>query len=295
MRRYEVTLITTGVDTQGEQATKEALESMARQINERYVRVGRGHDPRQPPLGRIVSARVDPIGDGHFALNGEMEVWDEADEPEGIKGDGRSLVPEPAPRNTFDVLYDMPSAAELGLPFLRELAALAGPTAKPRYVAKKAIEPLSALVIVIGIVGAIATGFLKKLGEDLYQQVKSKLKVAAKPQPERERLLAIRMSLARPGRGPVAVEVVLTNPTGSDVDSLLTSGLAAVEALVIRTLAENPAAAEVVIEVVDRQPRLLYSLRSDGVPSVIKPVAHGELMTQGLSLGATVEDAEERE
>jgi hypothetical protein len=160
---------------------------------------------------------------------------------------------------------------------------------------KKAAEPLSAIVIVVGAVGVIATGFLKKLGEDLYQKVKERLKATAKPRPERERLLAIRMDVAAPAGRSVTVEVILSNPTDSDVESLMTSGLAAVEAVVERTLADSPTAAEVVVEVVDKKPALLYSVRSDGVPSVIKSLSHAEFMAQGLSIGATVEEAEPKE
>ncbi|MGH7380874.1 MAG: hypothetical protein ACREKR_01400 [Candidatus Methylomirabilales bacterium] len=237
------------------------------------------------------------MGDGHFALNGELEVWDEGDQPNALVGDGRSLAQAADPEHTFDVLYDLPSAVDIGIPFLRELAALAGSDAAPRYQAKKAVEPLSALVIAVGVftVGAIARGFLRKLGEDLYEKLKEKLKAAAKPRPGRERLLAIQVAVVAADGRRVLVEVVLTDPTEADVETLLTSGLKKLDAVVARTIAENPTAVEVVAELIHGDVRVLYWIRSDGVPSVIKSVPHQELIAQGLSIGAIIDDTEPRE
>lgn len=294
MRKYLVTISSTRTDTQGEQVTRSALESAARRLNAYYIRVGRGHDPRLPPLGRIVSAQVEPIGNGHFALGAELEVWDDTDQPAGIAGDGRTLAPEEEPENAFHVEYDLPAAADLGLPFFQELARIAGPEAKPRYNAKKAVEPLPAIVIAIGafVLGSIATGFLAKVGEDVYEALKAKLKATTKSHPGRDRLLVVRTAVDV-NRQKVGVELVLTNSTDPDIEWLFSSGFMELDAVVKATLEATPEAREIVAECAGGDVRVLYWLRPNGVPSVIKSVPHEELMTLGLSLSAIVTDREE--
>jgi hypothetical protein len=295
MRKYLVTISSTRTDTQGEQVTRSALESAARMLNTYYIRVGRGHDPRLPPLGRIGSAQVEPIGEGHFVLGAELEIWDDTDQPAGIAGDGRTLAPEEEPENAFDVEYDLPAAADLGLIFFQELARIAGPEAKPRYNAKKAVEPLSAIVIAIGafVLGGIATGFLAKVGEDVYEALKAKLKATTKSHPGRERPLVVRTAV-NVNRQKVGVELVLTNSTDPEIEWLFSSGFMKLDAVVKATLESTPEAREIVAECAGGDIRVLYWLRPNGVPSVIKSVHHEELMTLGLSLSAIVTDREEK-
>jgi hypothetical protein len=279
MRTYLVRIASTHTDTQDEQIPRSELESAAQQINAYYIRLGRDHDPRIPPLGRIVGATVEPIGNGHFALDAELEVWDDSDQPTRIVGNGRTLAPEKEPENAFDVEYDLPSTADLGLPFFQELARIAGPEAKPRYNTKKAVEPLSAIVIVIGafVLGGIASGFLAKVGEDVYESLKAKLKATTKSHPERERLLVIRTAVDA-NRQRVDVELVLTDPTDSDVEQPFSSGFVKLDVVVKEILDTTPEAREIVAECAGGAVRILYWLRPDGVPSVIKSVPHEKLM-----------------
>jgi hypothetical protein len=79
-----VRIASTHTDTQDEQIPRSELESAAQQINAYYIRLGRDHDAHIPPLGRIIGAKVEPIGNSHFALDAELEVWDDSDQPTRI-------------------------------------------------------------------------------------------------------------------------------------------------------------------------------------------------------------------
>ena len=145
MRQYKAILSTTHLDKQGEHMTREDIEDLAEVANQFYIPTGYDHDPRIPPAGRIVSASVEPIEDGHHALYGIIELWDETDEPSSITNDGRIIIQPFEPIKKFDVLYDLTTLELLGRPFLNELAELGGN--EPKYNQKKATEPLSALII----------------------------------------------------------------------------------------------------------------------------------------------------
>ena len=66
---------TTHIDRRGTRFAKEALESMARQINERYIRYIKDHDPNQL-LGVILYGEVFRLSDGEFALGGVIGEYE---------------------------------------------------------------------------------------------------------------------------------------------------------------------------------------------------------------------------
>lgn len=70
---------TTHLDRRGTRFAKEALEGMAQQINERYIRYTKDHDPDQL-LGVLFYGEVLQLTDGEFALGvviGEYESSDD--------------------------------------------------------------------------------------------------------------------------------------------------------------------------------------------------------------------------
>ena len=284
MRTYPATLSTTHVDSQGDQATKRFLEQAAQTLNSVYVPLGYQHDPRLPPTGRIASGRVEPIGRGEFALTGTLEVWEQGDTPDTLTGDGRTIPEYSTPAYCFEVHYDLPSARDLGLDFLEDLARIAQANAKPRYHAKKAAEPLSTLTIAIGafLLGNIANGFLGRLGEDAYNALKARLKNAASHESHAERLYCIHAGVRTHAR-IVTIDILVANPSPTDVEFLLGQGLRSLDDLVDRTLMDHPRAAKLVVELSGQELRLLYWVRDDGVPSLIRPISHDELMAMGLS------------
>src|SRR5436190_1912965 len=79
MRILKGRVATTQADRQGEQAVANALIGMAEAINAHYIPFMTQHDPRLPPVGRIVDAHVEEIGGGHFALVAAVELWDATD------------------------------------------------------------------------------------------------------------------------------------------------------------------------------------------------------------------------
>ena len=96
---------------------------------------------------------------------------------------------------------------------------------------KKSLDPISVLTIGGGfILGAVASGFLNKLGSDAYSALKLKLKELFDHQREQpgDSLLSIEATVESGGTRMVVV-VLATNPTSGDIDQLLGDGLAQVD------------------------------------------------------------------
>src|SRR5216684_6190010 len=78
MRRVTGVLATSAVDRHGERLSEGALQSMVEQVNSRWVTVGVEHDPRLPPAGRVVTARLVRRPD-EIAVEGVYDLFEEGD------------------------------------------------------------------------------------------------------------------------------------------------------------------------------------------------------------------------
>jgi hypothetical protein len=291
MRIFEGRFATTQLDRQGEQAAVDALIGMAEAINSHYIPFTTQHDPRLPPVGRIIGARVEEAGDGHRALAGIVQLWDESDSEEQFAGDGRQLGVTRPSKLSFELGVDLSAQRELGVAALAEIARLAGPGAKPRYHAKKGLDTLSAIVIGAGAfaVSGIAHGFLDRLGEDIYEALKGRLRIAAQPRQAGERLVQFQCGVEGPS-GTVNVDLISTNPSEGSIAFLLGDGLRQLDTLVRETIEDHPRVARIVAQIDGPRVRLLYWVRDDGVPTPLRVISDTQLATYGgLSMGGVAE------
>lgn len=142
---------TTHVDRHNERFTRGALEGAAEQASTDYITVLWNHDIRYPPLGRQIAAEVVPLDDGEFALEATAELWERGDIAESLRGDGRSIrLHTHEDYEKFAVRYDRTFRDPRGWSLVQELADMSG--TKPQEESKKALEPVSTLVIVSGAV-----------------------------------------------------------------------------------------------------------------------------------------------
>lgn len=287
-------IATTHVDSQGEQLTKSTLTDLVATIRRGYLPLMLGHDPREPPIGRLLQADLVELPDGEFGVRARGEVWDEHDPPEVLKGDGRLAVVEDDDHPRFIVLHDLSMAHGEMLGFVSELAAIAGAGAEPVYNAKKALDAVTVLVIAIGLV---AKGFLSKVGSDAYEHLKGKLKArfaydATPPLlgEKQERILSLRGVLDAPS-GRVVVEVLATNPTTEDIDALFEHGLRSVEGIAASLVAVAEPPRHVVLEWKAGQPRLSFTVDRHGVPAPRRRIGEGELLGKDLSIDGTTSAA----
>jgi hypothetical protein len=79
MRIIRTVMATTHVDRHNERLPLEALQSLKEHVDGAYLPFIFNHDPRCPPMGRVVRSEVTSLADGEHALEGEVEVFESGD------------------------------------------------------------------------------------------------------------------------------------------------------------------------------------------------------------------------
>lgn len=286
MRKYEVVLVKGGIDSHGDVWTVEALESSAQVFNAQYTPVGVEHDIRQAPVGRVIEARVVCTDSGVHELRGTLALWDEADTEESLSGDGRAVAIGEPPGAPFAVLYDRAWEGTEDLAFITDLARLVD--GAPKFVIKKAVDPIGTLVIVAGAfaVGALAKSFFGELGKDLYNALKAKLRDYFARSRVRGRRLVFTLYVG-PDQQLTEVQVIIDNVGPQAIEAFLSSGLQAVDETVAAILARPNDIARIALEYQESRIHVLYTMRRDGVPSPRPTIPHDTAMAKGLSVAGT--------
>ncbi|HEY9152739.1 MAG TPA: hypothetical protein VIN60_07630 [Anaerolineales bacterium] len=86
----KIRMITTHIDKHNERFAPSALDDFVRSINQQYMPMGVEHDPRIPPIGRILSAHIEELEDGEYAVDGIAEMF-ESDKDIEFLDDGREI------------------------------------------------------------------------------------------------------------------------------------------------------------------------------------------------------------
>lgn len=188
-RREKRVISTTHLDLHNERISKEALEQMAEQISKNPVPVNVEHNPLLPPIGRVVSASVEPTKDGEYALVGLVEIFDESSYATILNAE--SVIPSDETINALmtvdkeldfsqqleaDIRYDPRNYSEERVKaFCFENSRTL--TLKDKLVARKAVEPPSViwLTLLTPLVYFFAKGFFTKIGERLGEKVANEL------------------------------------------------------------------------------------------------------------------------
>ena len=259
-------MATTHVDLHGERLSLEALKSLASQINERYLPINVNHDIRQPTIGRLTSAEVVKMADGEYAVDGIGELFEPTDTLESLTGDGRKMDVAVDDVKNFLVYYDRTFRNEEGKELLQELEEISGQ--KPASTIKKALEPVSILLIAFGIftLGEIGKGFFSKFGEDLYNKLKESLIKYYKKKKSSDQILDFRFSIKKDKR-VFEVHVLLSSPTEQAISDFFGEGISKIDKtldFLHSKLAKD--IARVVLEYKDNELTIDYSVRSDCVP-----------------------------
>lgn len=261
MRKVKATIITSHPDLHGERCDPDSLEPVAVEMNRKYLPLNVEHDLRKPPVGRIIGSEVIQLEDGERAIESTVEIFEEGDSADLVVGDGRSMEIATDDIPTFKVEYDRSFSTEDGQRFLSELRTLSQ-RSEFSPVVKKALEPISTLTVAAGIfaVGAIATGFLKKLGEDLYDRLKEALiKRYQEQKSSAPQLLDLRFTVLYKGDF-VEIHVLLENPTGAEIEALFKSGLAKLDQILSRIDTGELRVAKFVFGYRDGQWTILYAV-----------------------------------
>jgi hypothetical protein len=275
MRYVEAIFATTHVDRHGDKLTHEALLGVVEQIRQGCVPMMFNHDPRVPPIGRLVDAEVRELDDGEFALVSISEVFEPGDELPPLS-DSREMSIRRFSEDAVHVVYDRSYLNSDERAILDALEAL--DSIKMEEEGKKALEPVSILLIgLMAAGGAIAAGFLNKLGADAWDYLREKLKelLARKRQQPDEYLVIIEIQTQR-GDQLLSVQTILSSPLPQDLDQFLDHGLPQLESLFGQLMTLDPSVRKVVLMYTDNRLSISYAIRKDSVPLQIVPRSNEE-------------------
>ncbi len=228
------------------------------------------HDIRKPPIGRVCSAEVVVLDDGTHLLQGEAEIFEESDNFESIPKSEKVIKIRAEEVDTFQAFgnqtfEDDEDVAEL----YKQLRELGGGDPDQAY-REDSIEPLSLLIIGFGIfvIQGISHGIFSKLGEDLYDALKLKLKkiFEKKSLKHKEDLLQLQFFVKSKAGKIIEVYVVISNPSQEDVDGFFDYVPAMLDAQLLKLPLDNMDLRRIVFGYKFTQLELLYALRSDGLP-----------------------------
>lgn len=277
MKYYNGIFATTHIDLQNERMALPALESMIEQANQYYIPVNIEHDPRIPPIGRIISAQLKQLDDGEYAVEGVIEAFESGDESLLQAGDKREIRLLEHSFDHLDISYDRNYENASDQELIQDINSLLKTKSNPQIQIKKALDPISTLTIGGAfILGGVAAGFLGKIGSDAWDTFKEKLKILLnkKKVEEKEKLLSFEFTIENDGY-KINVEVILSNPTDNDIESFLENGLKNIDAILPNYFNQEIGLKKIVMEYADNAIKVKFGVRKDAVP-LFSEIAKGE-------------------
>ncbi|WP_375468116.1 hypothetical protein [uncultured Nostoc sp.] len=269
MRKVKMVIARSGVIDQVLTLPEVIVES-AKQYNEEYIPLTIEHDIRNPPIGRVVSAEVVVLDDGTHLLQGEAEIFEESDNLDSLPKNDKSIKIRAEEVDNFLVLGNQTFEEDEDVADIYQKLRELGAGDRNRVYREDSIEPISLLIIGFGIFAlqGISNGFFSKLGEDLYEKLKLKLKNISEKKSfkQKENLFQFQFFVNSHAGRTIEVNVVITNPSQNDLDGFFTFVPAMLDTMLSGLPVDDLDICCVVFSYEFTQLKLLYVLRSDGVP-----------------------------
>lgn len=277
---------TTRLDSHGERFTREALEGAAKQREREYVPVMWNHDPRIAPLGRVVAAEVVSLDDDEYGLDSIIQIWEANDDAAQLRGDGREIPLQVDDHPMYSVVVDRSFQDREGKQLVADLRELAGDGCEVSFYGKKAVDPVSTLMIAAGAfaVGGLANGFFGRLGSDLYDALSRRLGAFYERRQLGDGLLDL-LLVAERGSRRFEVHILVSRPREASINSLFDGRFEALDAIVIPIAEHEPDLAKVVLEWRDGRLCPLYAVRRDAVPTIFDLRAAADQIPEHISIG----------
>ncbi len=266
MRLFRGILATSHADRHNEIMPVETLKVMADQINSQYIPMGVEHDPRIPPLGRLISAQVVQLEDGEYAVEGMGEIFEPQDKYE-LKNDGRVIPLHKLNTKNIEISFDRNYRDQEDQQIIKEIGMLLG--SSPQEEIKKSFDPIS--ILTIGgafVLGGIANGFLRKIGSEAYDALKTKLSKLLKrkgQKRDKENLLVFSFLIDVEGT-QIEIETVLTNPSEDDINEFFNTGISQLDHIVPDYLDGNSGVRRITAEYSNKEVKIKFGVRKDAIP-----------------------------
>ena len=255
-------------DLDGDVMAPEAIHDMCRQFNEKFIPINIEHDPLCPPVGRVESARVVDLGNGHLGVEATILYYEPGDDLDALRNHEKSVALSVENGPGVVVSFDRSYGHMKPPPEIAALGAIPGVTLS--YDGKKGTDPISTLVVGAGVfaVAAFSKGFFGALGKDAYEALKGGLKRVFEGVSGDDKLLIMKIFVDFCDQAR-EVDLVLKNPSASDIDWLLGKGLFQIEQVVPKILEHRPDIAKIVAVYEDGTLQIQYGMTTDALPLLI--------------------------
>lgn len=238
-----------------------------------YIPITIGHDVRNPPVGRSWPTAITVDDDGTHLLQADGEVFEESDDLDLIPKGKRVVRIQAEEVETFQALGNQTfEEDENRADLYRELQRLGSGEASQAY-RENSVDPISLLMLGCGVfvLQGISNGFFSKLGEDLYESLKLKLKAiyGREPLKAKEQLLLFKFFVNNSAGRTVEVDIVITNPSYEDIDGFFDFVPAMLDTLLPQIPLDDLDLCRVVFSYQFTELKVLYGLRSDSIPVML--------------------------
>jgi hypothetical protein len=260
-------ITTTHLDAHGERMALSALEDMVKHIMDGIVPIGVEHDPRNSPIGRVISAEIVQLEDGEYGVKGIFELFD-CELSDLTDLGGRIVIIKEFETEKLSLYYDRSFDNPDGQREIEELRKILN-TDSSIYEIKKSLDPIT--ILTIGgsfFLGAIASGFFGEIGADGYNLLKQKLgEISNSKQIDTREFILIFEFTVTNAEIKNDILVILSNPSEDDVDSAIKE-FPKLDEILPKLFALNPDIKQYVFEYKEGGVKLKYSVDKYGIPLI---------------------------
>lgn len=272
MTRRTVRIATTFAVPDYPAITLDDLKRHVATIDQVIIPVYSVHDPRQPPIGRVVSGVIVELEDGEYALEVNIEIFDLDFVPVAGSPEDKRIAIFNKPHEMFGIWCDMTSMTPEKTSVMREISEIL----ETRICSGSGTGILQGEtpIITIGIgtlpFGYIADTISRRLSLEKVHQITGNLTriYTDSGVDQQDRLLIFDLDVTDKQQRSLLIEVILTNPSGTDIRSFFSSGLRELDRILPPFYLSRLHPKKIAISYNHDRFRVLYALQDQGIPMV---------------------------
>jgi hypothetical protein len=272
MTRRSVRIATTHVFPDHQAVTLDDLKQHLETVDHMIIPVYSVHDPRQPPIGRVVSGVIVGLDDGEYALDVNVELFDPDFVPMPGASKDKRVAMVNKPHGKFGIWCDMSSTTPEKTEILRGISKILETRISSR--SGTGILPEDLSIIIIGIVmlpfGYIADTFSRRLSWEKIHLLTGKLILMYSTPVENppDSLLIFDLDVTDRQQRSLLIEVIMTNPSGSDIETFFSGGLGELDRILPPFYLSRLHPKKIVMNYSDGRFRVLYAIQEQGIPMI---------------------------
>ncbi len=229
-------------------------------------------DPRRPPIGRVVSGIIVGLEDGEYALDVSIELFGPDFVPEGGTSVDKRVAILNKPSGKFGIWCDMTSMTPEKTGALREISEILETQICSGSSTGKLQEEPFILTIGIGTLpfGYIAGTLSRRLtAEKILRLTETLTRMYTTPgEDQPDSLLIFDLDVPDRQQRSLLIEVVLTNPSGNDIESFFSGGFPELDRILPPFYLSRLHPKKIVMNYRDGRFRVLYAIQEKGIPMI---------------------------